>query len=294
MSPGSSQYSSSKPKSTGLSSRHTEYRGVEEKIKVANPHRSRQRRTSDSQDENFTAQAAQQRRYFVSDYRFPESHNGAHSIIPGEVLGGKDTAQQVLSHPVQTVGARRISSSRESPDELQGEATTQPIPKNLDENPKKNRHKHQTHEAPMSPSRKRSPTDIQPTDFAGSSHQGPKRARRNPKASTGFEIELMSFRYGTFAKKVKTGESATVGLREDGLEVGEDIAGPGNGTFILLRNVVLVFRGREPSMKLRLKLAKKSDALSDIVDIELLTIASKTRLVKTLQDKGIKIQDKDE
>lgn len=104
---------------------------------------------------------------------------------------------------------------------------------------------------------------------------------------------MTSFRFGSIGKTVTASEFAVVDLREDSLEVGEDIAGPRNRTSILLRNVVVAIRGREPSTKIRLKLAKKNGAPGNLVDIELSTAASKTRLVRTLQDKEIKIQDKD-
>ncbi|KAJ5182984.1 hypothetical protein N7492_000600 [Penicillium capsulatum] len=261
------------------------------------PSQSRHRRFSvDTQDEQFTAKATQQRRSLNSDQQSPESHKPSyHPAATGliEAPTGRNISRQVLSPPVELNGSRRIPSPRESPDELQGEATTQPIPKTLNEKLQKTRTRQQVHENLMSPSRKRSPTDIQPTDFTGSPRQGPKRAKRSHKASRDTELEVTSFRFGNIASKFQKGEAAVVDLSEEGLTVGEDIAGTQRGTSILLRHVVQAFQGQEPSRKIRLKLAKKADNPSDKVDIELLTVADKLRLVKALQAEGIKPQAKD-
>lgn len=83
------------------------------------------------------------------------------------------------------------SSSRESPDVLQGGVTTKQSPRHI--HSQQNHVSHNTNSDFLpSPSRKRSPTDIRPTDFASSPLQGPKRAKRSHGSSKSFDVKCIN------------------------------------------------------------------------------------------------------
>lgn len=208
----------------------------------------------------------------------------------------KESLAETQVHPkyLPSNGPRRVSDARESPDELQGEATTQPLPKNLEDKQNQTRHRF-INEHPKPAVRKRSPTDIQPTDFAGSPPQGPKKTKRNHQSSGISSLEVLSVRFGAVNKRVVKGESMAIRLDQEKLELGEDAAGPESNIDILLRHVRVVHRGKEPSLKVRLRLSQSAQAPGDnIVDIEFLTQSDKEKLVQALQHMQAKIQDKEQ
>jgi hypothetical protein len=176
---------------------------------------------------------------------------------------------------------------------LQGEATTQPVPRFLEDKSNQARRKFNT-DKPMFPVRKRSPspTDIQPTDFAGSPPQGPKKIKRSRNSPDSI-LDVIYVRFGSVSKRVVKGASITINLTPQKIELGEDIVGTGKKIEILIRNVRTVIRGIEPSLKLRLKLSQDSKAPGDTnVDIEFLVQSDKEKLVRVLQDSQIKALDK--
>jgi hypothetical protein len=219
-----------------------------------------------------------------------ESKRPKQSVL--ELSERRDSAEQDLSH--QNASSTRVdavSDTRDSPDELQGEATTQPVPRFLEDKSNQARRKFNT-DKPMFPVRKRSPTDIQPTDFAGSPPQGPKKIKRSHNRPDSI-LNVIYVRFGSVGKRVVKGASTTINLAPQKIELGEDIVGTGKKIEILIRNVRTVIRGIEPSLKLRLKLSQDSKAPGDTnVDIEFLVQSDKEKLVRVLQDSQIKALDK--
>ena len=208
-------------------------------------------------------------------------------IIEKHGLGEKGPSHQNATSSSKPYA---VSDTRESPDELQGETTTQPVPRFLDAKQPQSRHK-VNKDSPLSPARKRSPTDIRPTDFAGSPPQGPKKIKRTPN-SLASSFDVISVRYGSVRKRVAKGERAAIQLAPEKIELGEDIFGPGKKMEILMRNVRTALQGVEPSLKLRLKLSQKSEAPGDNIDIEFLVQSDKRKFVQVLQDFQIKTLDK--
>lgn len=259
------------------------------------PHRQHRRFSATSQDETFTAHAAEERRSTSGQQSLKpqkRDHSRLGVLETIEVPSIKNPSQNPSTEP-RANGLGDTSVSRESPDELQGEATTQPIPKNLDEKSKPPCHKRDDRLSSMSPVRKRSLADIQPTNFADSPRQGPKKMKRSHKSNKVSRHDVTSFRFGSIVKKVKKGESATVGLDEHALHLDEDIVGPGQRLTIPLQNVFRAVHGGDPCLKIRLKLAKKNDAPGDMIDIEFLTATSKRKLMVAVQNLQIKTIEKD-
>lgn len=297
-------HSAAKQKHTGWGARQLdEFRSVEDSIKIdRSPRQTRRSRhnsftSADSRDEQFTATAAQQRRSLSNTKERPRKEVFGAIEIPKS----KDTSARKASGQSQldrqkgtsSTGARRVSEGRESPDELQGDATTHPVPKFLDKEHELAHRKF--NESRVSPGRKRSPSDIQPTEFATSSHQGPKRAKRNHKSSGVSILSVLFVGYGPVNKRIVKGESAAIRLGQDKLELGEDLTGSDKKIEIPLRLVRMVQQGIEPSRRVRLILSRHSEAQdANNMDIEFLMALDKVKLVNVLQDMQTKIQNKEE
>lgn len=279
-----------------------EFRNVEDSIRIdRSPRQTRRSRhdsfaSADSHDEQFTATAAQQRRSLPNTKERPRHEVlGCIEIPKSKDIPTRKTSGQSRfdrQKGASSTGARRDSEGRESPDELQGDATTQPVPKFLDEKHELSRRKF--NESLISPGRKRSPSDIQPTEFASSSHQGSKRAKRNHKKLGVSILSVLFVGYGPVNKRIAKGESAAIRLSQDKLELGEDIAGS-DKIEVPLRLVRMVQQGTEPSRRVRLILSRHSEAQdANNMDIEFLMALDKEKLVNVLQDMQTKVQNKEE
>lgn len=311
LSPGSNLYST-KSKSRGRGARKLdEYRGVEDSVRVS--HSPRRRRhlgfsSGGSQDELFTESAARQRRSLTSnaDPQSPDANNKADRPPRREVLESVEipktnesasaTLDRTSSYPRQSAvsGKAHLSSStRESPDELQGEVTTHPVPKSLHEKHNHAYRKTKDDTQPESPVRKHSPTDIRPTTFTGSSRQVPRKPKNSHSDSSQWPLHILSLRFGPYKKSVAKEENVALHMNRECIELGEDIIGPGKRTSILFRHIRQVVQGQDPSRKVRIRLSKSDDAPSDVVDIEFSTTQDKERLFQVLQDPHIKIQDRE-
>ncbi|KAJ5573757.1 uncharacterized protein N7459_008184 [Penicillium hispanicum] len=300
VSPGSSSFST-KSKNNGLSSHHDEYRGVEDSVRInPSPRRLPRRQFSDeSQEERFTLRAAMQRRSGIN-VENQSSHKTVKSDQPGQaylesveipVTKDRASAHTRPSKPLLSNATRCESDGRESPDELQGEATTQPLPKHPDE--KSNQIRGNINkEHLVSPSRKRSPADIEPTDFLALPRQGLKKTKRSHKSSMSRSFQVLSLGFGPVRKNNVKGKSAAIQLGQENITLGEDIAGPEKNFEIPLRNVIAVERGEPPSLKVILKLSHYVDAPGSRIDIEFLLQDEKKDFVRVFQSMQVKIVDK--
>jgi hypothetical protein len=294
-SPRTSPLAPSKSKGKRLAREIDEFRDTE-KMLACSPRRARDTRGSSrtSNIERFTEVATQQRRERF-DARNSSSKPNGHSerasrslLLDGNEGSTKYTGDQST---VSSDTARR--SDRESPDELQGDVTTDRIPiswaeKTHTTNP---RNAKSLVEKLI---RKRSPTDIQTTDFAGSPQQGPKRTKRSHKKAS-FSIPLKStfFRIGHFTQSFKKEEPAILQLREDGLNISEDLLDGGSNIEILFRHVSQVLVAEEPSHKVRMKLLQGSTRAGQILDIDFPAKLQKAALITKLQHSDVAIIEKD-
>ncbi|KAJ5104671.1 hypothetical protein NUU61_002018 [Penicillium alfredii] len=292
---------SAKSKNKGHAAKISEFRDVENHIKPVSPRRRTRRSSSTSLDQRFTESAAQQRRGQAPNVDLPppkvnvksDRHSRENVLDSVEITKVNETAGEAIRSQ-QSTGAnetRRVSD-RESPDELQGEATTQPLPKSLRAKHKNINRKVKGEVQQLSPSRKRSPADIEPTDFMGSPRQSPKRAKRNQKKADGRLMSVSSLRLGFCKKVALPGKNVSFRLGKDSIEV-EDISGIGKTTTILARHIQHAIQGRDPSCKVRIQLSQTAEWRGDKLDIGFLSVRDKNQLMHMLQEAQIKIQSKE-
>ncbi|KAJ5995653.1 hypothetical protein N7481_002630 [Penicillium waksmanii] len=225
-----------------------EYRQVEEYMKMHRNHpRSRHNRRRPNQseipDEVFTSQAAKERRAAV------------------ELAADFSEREHVPKLNVRSKSPQRVAHSRESPDVLQGDITIPRLPKPTTTKQISGRQNPNNEPSP-SPSRKRSPSDIQPTDFTSSPIQGSKRAKRSHKFSTRFEVKYL--RFGPFKKQPHAEEPLVfhVDQNQEKIQLGRIICDSDEheNASIELRRIIGALLGDSESHKIRLKLARKRNS----------------------------------
>ncbi|KAJ5620820.1 Peptidase C48 SUMO/Sentrin/Ubl1 [Penicillium lagena] len=282
-----------------------EYRNLEDIVKVnrvdRSPHSQGNRRfssVSSLEEGQFTENAAQQRRFMAANARSDRSQR--QTVLQSVEIRNPVNLRSLTSPPrrqlIKSEGMRRISDfNRESSDELQGGATTHPIPKSLDASPNLTRRKTESQTQLESPVRERSPTDIKNTNFAASPRQGPKKMNNKKKKRDLWLLDINSIRFGSIKKVTTEGERMTIRLDVDKekLELGENIVEPGKTVSIPLGQIRKALQGRELSCKVRIELSQAASSPGDKVDVEFTNSADKLRLCNTLQNFQVKIQDKD-
>lgn len=146
----------------------------------------------------------------------------------------------------------------------------------------------------MSPVRKRSPSDIQPTDFAGSSHRRSKKVKRNGKGPSDLYLKLRFLHFGSVIKRSsEEKELLLLRVSQDQLELEEEQLGTGKEVEIMLRHVRTVVQGGGLSPKVRLLLSRSSGAHdANQIDFEFASFDDKEQLVDRLRDMQVKIQYK--
>ncbi|KAJ5947610.1 hypothetical protein N7466_000625 [Penicillium verhagenii] len=277
---------SPKPKKNALPIRHNGTSHSEDGVGSA-PNRQL---ALSSPDERFTAQATQQRRS-KSGASEPLAKSGkakpARSILDSiDIPIPKKGKMAARIQSIQSSSVKRNgiipSSGSESSDELQGEVTTQPAPRKLNDRQNQTR---------LSFDRS-SPTDIVPTRFAGSNRKA--KIKHNISNSDPVRLSIMRLQFGTVnVKSGAKGKSAYIYLVDEKLEIGDDISGTGEHIAIPLSKVVRIHLGKDPSRKLRLNLSKGALPMGDKVDIEFSDTSNKNRLARVLKDKSVKILEQE-
>lgn len=297
LSPSTSQYSATTKNKAHASTYVEEYRGVHNIVKVErSPHPRRRRRVSSSvsQDERFIQMATQQRRSFESTDFNHDSRLDRHRERSPDCVVVQDLGEFARDSRGEMDGTRRGSIYRESSDELQGETTTQPVPKFFDA-----KHQHtecQSDEAPSPPpARRRSPADIRPTNFT-TGCQALKKPRKDNKRSNRCRLQAASLRFGSIKESAADGESLAVYLDLDAerIELSQETVGPLKDMSILFWQISAALIGNTPSRKVRLRLLKIASAPGNQVDLEFSNLKDKERLCQALRESEVKIQDKDE
>jgi hypothetical protein len=294
-SPRTSPLALSKSKGKSRAMEIDEFRDTENMLSHS-PRHARDARGSSgvSQIERFTEIATQQRRSRFGVLNSISKANGdpdraSRSLLLDEIEGSTKPAGDQSTVSSET--ARR--SDPESPDELQGDVTTQPLSKSFATivnyaNARKNEDRVEP------PRRKRSPTDIRSTDFTGSPQQGPKRTKRSHKnADIRVPLQVSFFRIGQFTKSRMKEETVTLHMGPDGLDISRYLLDGGSDIQILFRHVRQVLSGEDPSRKVRIKLSQGSTGAGQILDIEFSTKPQKIALVTTLQVANVTVLEKD-
>ncbi|KAJ5795194.1 Peptidase C48 SUMO/Sentrin/Ubl1 [Penicillium paradoxum] len=254
--------------------------------------------SGDSRDEQFTENAAQQRRTanaakFVDPRLYRANRNPTQtveSVIPDrDEIGKRKVSRNRTALPSDQLP--RPLNGRESPDELQGDITTHPLPKSLHEKQPRTTRQPQPQTSVETPTRKRSPADIRPTDFSSPS-QGAKKAKLAGKTP---EKQWLScrFRIGAFNKTCQMREFAPIYSTKKGLELREDVLGDGNQISILFHQFRQIYMGQAPSRKLRIQLLKGSVEAGDQLDIEFWRTDEKISFQRVLGQANVATISKD-
>lgn len=302
--PGST-FSTANPRKSSGQPLLSEYRGVEAILeRNPQPHlKDRLPSTTSSVDEVFTAGAAAQRRSgsIVGNtvkYNTQASPDPARrkrtvlgSVEDVEKDGCSEKSESRVEMKPLTPSKRPhdASDSGDSPDELQGEVTTHPPPKHLTEKHLRKRQKQVEEIVTISPSRKRSPSDITTTQFMSS--RKTKKPKRGHPDQGSLPLSILSVRFGPIHQAFEEGDEGALDLYPDKIVLGEEIT-RGRSEEVLLRHVDSTWRA-ENSMKVRLRLRQYSEAWGVNVDIEFATTNSKNTLLSQLRQTGCKIFDKE-
>jgi hypothetical protein len=258
-----------------------------------------------NQDEFFTQAATKQRR---SQALFTGLDDSGPSLI---VEDGDNSKTRLLQEIHQTPQRRfvqndttsRTSDLRESPDELQGDPTVPPVPRVLNRGNKKTTcsdspFTDRTEGDGWKDKRPSSPSNIQPTLFAGSrQEQGVigRKGKRTPKKK--FHLHLFDaslFRFGDFEKAASPGSVVQVVINRGNQSIGlaDGQSDTPTEVTIPLQKINRVQQGEGESRKIRLGLAKTEGMPDDKVDMELTSEKDKVDICRLLAEQGIKIQDK--
>ncbi|GAD96850.1 Ulp1 protease, putative [Paecilomyces variotii No. 5] len=296
----SSQQSIRPKKSKGSGNKLDEYRNVERLMSMghslSSPQRVFHRKPVVIEDDNDVQPTPKKKQGDMQeDAEGPEADEASRDHKP-EVLDSveicntrneKDVSE--LQSPksrkklLSTDGKRRISTGRESPDELQGAITVQRAPPSLDGvhvrdgsvSSSADRSKTDTH-------RRSSPSDIRPTEFTSASSKKQGKAKRNGRDKRShmqlFEADL--FHFGPVSLEGQKFEfiiDKTQGILS--LTAGKD---SDKRVDIPLRKITTVLEGESPSRKVRLRLSKVQGS-GEVVDIQLGSEEEKDGFCKILK-----------
>lgn len=274
--------------------------------RTPHPHpRDRRPSATSSADELFTSEAAAQRRASGSalDYtnkpstqiplNFPEPKRaplGTIGVLDPEENHSGDTQIQIETQPLTP--SKRLpaaSESGDSPDELQGDVTTRPPPKHLAEKSPQKRPQQPQENTVLSPSRKRSPSDIEPASFLPSRKK--KKVKRGQQDPEHRALFIQSIRFGPIHKLVEEGKEAVIYLCPDRIVLGKDITSD-RPEEVLFRHVRVIYQAAN-SKKVRLQLNGYEGAPGSKFDIHFSLRRSKDAFVDQIREGGARIQDKE-
>ncbi|CAI7678151.1 unnamed protein product [Penicillium discolor] len=275
--------------------RHEGSRDAENDIKVAQSSirpQHGQFSSVDSRDERFTGTAAQQRRQARSTGpRLPQvndkSNQTNEAVVIGSIEDGPKRAGRNRT-AVPSTNIHRPVNGRESPDELQGDTTTHPVPRSFSGTQIQTTRpsKPGMHTSPTT--RKRSPSDTRTPDFSPPSPAA-KKAKGSQKNSDKKHL-LRYFRTGSFGKSCDMKEFVSIYSNEEGLELRENALGQGNTMSIPFQQIRQIIIGEPPSRKVRIKMLQSSVQADDQLDVEFWTTDEKFKFLEVLKQANTKAQ----
>ncbi|KAJ5575657.1 Peptidase C48 SUMO/Sentrin/Ubl1 [Penicillium sp. DV-2018c] len=255
--------------------------------------------SGDLPDERFTENAAQQRRRMAkaTDTQLSQV-NGKPTqrveYLHNIEIGVKKPGKKPVGAPSNTT--RRPSNGRESPDELQGDTTTHPVPRSLVAKGPRTTSQNNPEVHIEAPARKRSrsPSDIRPTDFSSPS-QGTKKTKTSHKDYK-TKFSLYAFRTGSVSKTCGSKETFPIYSTNDGLELrGKRYLLDSNDWLsIPFEKFSKVFMGQSPSRKVRIELVPGSIETDDQLDLEFSRSDEKQKFGKMLSEEvNVEVISKD-
>ncbi|KAJ6146962.1 hypothetical protein N7497_008944 [Penicillium chrysogenum] len=241
--------------------------------------------STDSRDERFTETAAQQRRNQArsTDPRLSHVNGRSNHTTDAVVIGSIDVGPKRASRnrtAAPSTNYHRPVNGRESPDELQGDITTHPVPRSLSQ-------KQSQTARPLKPgmhtetsTRKRSPSDTRSPELSPPPPTT-KKTKVSQKNSEKKQL-LCYFRIGVFGKSCLAEEFVPIYVNKEGLVLREDALGQGNTISILFGNIHQIVVGEKPSRKVRIKQSQGSVQAGDLLDIEFWTTEAKMNFLELL------------
>ncbi|CAI7651914.1 unnamed protein product [Penicillium glandicola] len=278
-------------------------RDVENSVKVAKSSirpQHDQFSSADSRDERFTETAAQQRRNTARSTgpRLSQvngkSNQTNEAVVIGSIdVGPKRTGQLRTAFPL--TNSHRPIKGRESPDELQGDITTHPVPRSLSEKQPKPTRPSKPGMQTATPTRKRSPSDIPITHFSPPSPATKKAkiSQKNPQKNSDKKHELQYFRIGSLSTSCHVMELVPIYSTKEGLELREDALDQVQTISISFRDMHQIFVGEKPSRKVRIKMRQGSVQEADQLDIEFWTTEARRKFLELLDQVNAQRYTKD-
>lgn len=245
-----------------------------------------------SRDERFTETAAQQRRQARSaNPRLSRVNDKSNLTNEAVVIGSIDDGPKRAGRnrtAVPSTNIHRPVTGRESPDELQGDTTTHPVPRSFSgvQIQTTRPSKPGMHTSPTT--RKRSPSDTRTPDFSPPS-PATKKAKVSQKNSDKKHL-LCYFRTGSFGKTCGMKEFVSIYSNKEGLELRENALGQGNTMSIPFQQIRQIFIGEPPSRKVRIKMLQCSAHADDQLDVEFWTTDEKFKFLEVLNQGNAKAQ----
>ncbi|KAI2793937.1 hypothetical protein POX_a00525 [Penicillium oxalicum] len=284
----------------------SEFRGVEATVGRSSQPYSRGRLSSIASftDESFTLGAAAQRRSSVSALDFTDRNLALHhSNSPRLKRTTLGTIEMTDSDSVRhDQHSEHLPSSRkvqhtldpdDSPDELQGEVTTQPPRRQLHQVDLIKDGLKELESTLVSPSRKRSPSDIEPTQFVSRLNKKSKKTRRDQTDSEKRTASLRYVRFGLIHKLVEDGRETSIDVCPDRIVFGASVTG-GRPEEVLFRHVRAILHAAG-SQKVRLQLRDYQNAPGNILDMQFSTTGDRDFVknrVAQMQDRNTKCVEK--
>ena len=262
------------------------FRDAEDSVKVAAQSSIRPRHDQlssvDSHDEKFTETAAQQRRN-QADSRLSnangKSTQTAEAVVIGSIEDGtKRAGRNRTAVPTNT---HRPVNGRESPDELQGDITTHPVPRSLSGTQPQTTRPSKPGIHIEKPTRKRSPFDTRSPDFSPPSPVT-KKVKISRKNSDNIHL-VRYFRIGTFGKSCDSRQFVPIYLTKDGIELRENALGQGNTISIPFQEIRQIVIGEMPSRKVRIKMLQNAVKEDDQLDVEFWTTDEERNFLEVLK-----------
>ena len=250
-------------------------------------------------DERFTENAAKERRDMSSDLEdLSQTTKPAvlHSVqVPKLHPKDASTSRSFQSQIMSTYS--NFDPQAESPDELQGEATTQPVPAVLPASRKKNASNGPNLGADKSARQPSSPTDIKSTEFSPNTPQGNRmRKKARKKAQNRWSFEALLVQDGNIQLQHSGDKSTAVYFDKSKgiLEFAGDMPDSPHQFSFPLKRVVQIVQGNDPSCKLRLNLSKMESPVGPVgpIDIELSSTEEKNNLCDLFRDVSIQYKDR--
>lgn len=280
-----------------------EYREVERNVRIPreSPSKKHYRRpVDDERDERFTEDAARQRRLLTPNQFFKPAgieipRKPKHEVLQSVEIHGVngDMGNTSSNHYSREAGPNRAADLRESPDELQGDATVRPAPTVLSRSAVRLSNDEPAAEEQPAPSRRQqlSPHDIRPTNFSSASSTNKKKPNKKFKPKKGLSVDkifkVIYLRLEALELHVPEGE--TKDLSFDLTNRSISFSGRANAlTSLSLDRVTKIEYSEDSSRKVRLCLTR-TKGTGDQLDIELSAPEAKRDLCALLNSIGAKI-----